>query len=312
VTECVLIADDLTGACDSAGPFATAGLGATVALAGIPEAEVVALTTDSRDVDPDESRRRLAAAGEVVRRLAPRIIFKKIDSTLRGNTRHEIEASLDVFDCDAAVVTPAFPAMGRVVESGRLRLTADPCFPRIDLRPWFDDRFEIADAISDADLDALVDSLVARRRVLWVGSAGLSGALARRLRKEVIPPAVAFPRGRVLFCIGSDHPVTIDQMARLRRSRDADVLPIPRNAFWGFSLPGPPPAALFLCGGDTASLVCTALGVERIDIVREFAPGIPIGILRGGVFDGVPVITKSGGFGQPDDLVSLADEFSTL
>jgi uncharacterized protein YgbK (DUF1537 family) len=311
VTECVLIADDLTGACDAAGPFATAGLRTVVALAGEVEADVVALTTGSRDVEPNEARRRLRAAGEVVRRLAPQIIFKKIDSTLRGNTRHELEAALDAFDCDTAVVTPAFPAMGRVVESGVLRVTTDPRFAPIDLTSWFDQPFEIADALSDADLDAVADRLLGRgRRILWCGSAGLAGALARKLQRG--GPADLNLRGRILFCIGSDHPVTVEQLARLRSCRDADVLPIPRDAHWGFSLTGPRPAALFLCGGDTAALVCAALKVEWIEIVREFAPGIPIGVLHGGIFDGVPVVTKSGGFGKPDDLVALADCFSTL
>jgi uncharacterized protein YgbK (DUF1537 family) len=312
VTECVLIADDLTGACDAAGPFATAGLRTVVALHGEVEAEVVALSTGSRNVKPEEARRRLRAAGEVVRRLAPRILFKKIDSTLRGNTRYEIEASLDAFDCDATVVTPAFPAMGRVVESGVLRVTTDPGFVPIDLTPWFDSRFEIADAATDGDLDAIADGLLARGpRILWAGSAGLSGALARRLRRIPAAPPTRFA-GSLLFCIGSDHPVTVEQVGRLRACRAIDLLPIPRAGIDASTILDRKPAALFLCGGDTAALVCDAIGVESIEIAGEFAPGIPVGILRGGPLAGSTVVTKSGGFGKPDDLVGLADCFSNL
>jgi uncharacterized protein YgbK (DUF1537 family) len=69
------------------------------------------------------------------------------------------------------------------------------------------------------------------------------------------------------------------------------------------------PAALLLSGGDTAALVCRALNARAIELQRELAPGIPCGVLQGGSFDGLPVVTKSGGFGAPDDLIQIADYF---
>ena len=70
------------------------------------------------------------------------------------------------------------------------------------------------------------------------------------------------------------------------------------------------PAALFLSGGDTASLVCRAIGAQRIELCAEIVPGVPRGILRGGMFDGLSVVTKSGGFGDPDALICVADFFA--
>jgi uncharacterized protein YgbK (DUF1537 family) len=67
---------------------------------------------------------------------------------------------------------------------------------------------------------------------------------------------------------------------------------------------------LVLCGGDTASVVCRALDIRAIELRREIAPGIPCGLLQGGPFDGLPVVTKSGGFGSPDALIEVADFFS--
>jgi uncharacterized protein YgbK (DUF1537 family) len=67
--------------------------------------------------------------------------------------------------------------------------------------------------------------------------------------------------------------------------------------------------ALLLSGGDTAALVCRAVSAQAIELRRELAPGIPAGVLQGGSFDGAPVITKSGGFGAPDDLIRIADHF---
>jgi len=327
--ECVLIADDLTGACDAAAPFAAAGLRTVVPLAAetAAECDVVAFSTESRDIEPEAARQRLCGMARVVRRMAPRILFKKIDSTLRGNTGYEIVAALDTFGCDAAVLTPAFPAMGRIVESGRLRITTDAGFEPVHLAEWLRHHGAIActhtspvaiaaairggakvvtlDATCAADLDTIAEELLdLAGRILWAGSAGLAGALAVRLGAAATPTEMPAANGPVVFCVGSDHPVTLEQLRRLRLARDATVVRTAQE-----QVVADRPGALFLCGGDTASLVCRALGVERIDLCREFSPGIPIGVLRGGRFDGVTVITKSGGFGDPDILISITDYF---
>jgi D-threonate/D-erythronate kinase len=332
MVECVLIADDLTGACDAAAPFAAAGLRTLVPLDGVArDGDVLAFSTESRDVEPDEARRRLCDVAAVVRRMAPRIVFKKIDSTLRGNSGHEIVTALDAFDCAAAVVTPAFPAMGRIVEGGELRVTQDSAFAPIDVREYLaahgaacahatvgaiadavavGARFVTADALCSADLDELAAEILAlHARILWAGSAGLAGALASRLARHA-PRRVEPSRGPVLFCIGSDHPVTVEQQRRL--GDHPGLRPIARDAApetVRALLAGFRPAAICLSGGDTAALVCRALDVRAIELHREFAPGIPLGILHGGPFDGVAVITKSGGFGAADTLVHIAEVF---
>ena len=70
--------------------------------------------------------------------------------------------------------------------------------------------------------------------------------------------------------------------------------------------------ALVLSGGDTASLVCRALGVRRIQLEDEIVPGIPWGYLIGGAFDQARVATKSGGFGAPHALIQVADFLTCL
>jgi len=311
---CAVIADDLTGACDSGVQFAAAGLRTTVPLSTSVDSEVVAYSTDSRDVDLAEAVCRLRRlAGQV----KAKFLFKKIDSTLRGNTTIEILAALDVFGCELAVVNPAFPAMGRIVEKGHLRVTTDPSFRPIDIPAAlrvaagaaFDSRFTTFDAIEQADLVAKAEAMFADpRKILWVGSAGLASALARLVGSGE-PFDLPVPRpGPALFCIGSDHPVTVEQVRRLAAARPGHVvLRVGRGRFDGVR--GIRPSALVLSGGDTASLVCRSIGVESIDLRRELAPGIPAGILHGGALDGIPVVTKSGGFGAPDDLIHIADYF---
>jgi uncharacterized protein YgbK (DUF1537 family) len=185
-------------------------------------------------------------------------------------------------------------------------------------------RFISVDAACDRDLDTIAaEALASGRRILWAGSAGLASALARTLPGGPSGPGCPLgtaprPASSVLFCIGSDHPVTVDQQRHL--------LALGRSEYVVLNLSVGPTSlgrvrelvedgagaatALVLSGGDTASLVCRALGVRRIDLEDEIVPGIPWGYLSGGAFDGWRVATKSGGFGAPHALIQVADFFT--
>lgn len=73
-----------------------------------------------------------------------------------------------------------------------------------------------------------------------------------------------------------------------------------------------PPAALILTGGDTARAVCVAIGAHGLDVYREAAPGVPISLLEGGRWDGLPVVTKAGGFGEPGTLSRVVQELEEM
>jgi uncharacterized protein YgbK (DUF1537 family) len=359
---CLLVADDLTGACDAAVHFAVRGLRPTTVLvtrgARAAGARMLALSTESRDLPPAEIRRALAAAAAEFPADSA-LVFKKIDSTLRGNTGLEIAAALESFHCDAAVVCPAFPTMHRVVERGFLRLTSAPEFAPVDVArllqlqsghaylPTRPDgivailskgaRFVSVDANSDTGLDQIAAALLPMgRRILWAGSAGLASALARLLGEACVPHPAPACSGPALFCIGSDHAVTLAQQSALLAERPSQllhshaatrevicdalaggrhvVLRIPRGLVSleqvRQRVAGVPAAAFVLSGGDTASLVCRAAGVQTIELCDEIVPGVPRGILHGGDLDGAWVATKSGGFGRSDTLIQVADYFA--
>lgn len=120
-----IVADDLTGAMDSSGYIANQGLSSVILLkAGYStDADVAAVTTDSRAQDPETARERVKQAIEL---LSGRIIYKKIDSTLRGNIGVELEAILDNQGYHKAIVAPAFPAMRRTTEDGVLLVEGIP------------------------------------------------------------------------------------------------------------------------------------------------------------------------------------------
>ena len=64
-----------------------------------------------------------------------------------------------------------------------------------------------------------------------------------------------------------------------------------------------PDIGLVLTGGETASLGVHGLGATGIRIAAEVSPGIPGGLLIGGIAAGRPVVTKAGGFGEPSALL---------
>ena len=64
--------------------------------------------------------------------------------------------------------------------------------------------------------------------------------------------------------------------------------------------------ALVLTGGETAVGVARRLGAAGIRLEGEVEPGIPAGSLLGPA--PYPVVTKAGGFGEPDTLVRVVRE----
>ncbi len=121
-----LIADDLTGANDAGVQFAKQGLKVQVFLGDLAEVrggtqtDVMVLDTDSRAAPADQAYERVRKAGRVIRGAAVLLplVFKKIDSTLRGNLGVEIDAAMDEFGFEWAAVVPAFPVNGRITVGG--------------------------------------------------------------------------------------------------------------------------------------------------------------------------------------------------
>jgi D-threonate/D-erythronate kinase len=120
-----VLADDLTGACDTGCLFAGRGAVGVIAEPALPDsdASLVAVDTESRDLEPAEAGRHLRATAE---RLGSRLgggrAFKKIDSTMRGSVGAELDGLLESGSWEGALICPAFPAQGRVVRDGLLRV----------------------------------------------------------------------------------------------------------------------------------------------------------------------------------------------
>ncbi len=84
--------------------------------------DVVIVDTDSRSLGAQEAYDRVRTAAEFVKAKPFDVIFKKVDSTLRGNFGAEFDALQDVFQPDFIVCTPAYPEYNRMVRDGSLYL----------------------------------------------------------------------------------------------------------------------------------------------------------------------------------------------
>jgi D-threonate/D-erythronate kinase len=234
-----IVADDLTGALDTAAPFATASGPLPVRWDRTTQSGSYALDTETREQSTD-------AYGWVDNFRGATLPFKKIDSLLRGRTAQEIVACLKGGRFRSAIIAPAFPAQDRITRLGRQywRPAGQRAWQPVDLDLLLElrrslpivhaksakalaaDGFFLCDAEIEQHLHAIV---TAGRRmaqpVLWCGSAGLARALAGPPRAEAFAPT-----SPLLMLIGSDHPVSRAQrdalkgpLALLRSTDRADI-----------------------------------------------------------------------------------------
>lgn len=120
-----IIADDLTGANDTALQFHQKGASTKILLDSSCEpkvkagTEVWALSSESRNVTAGEA---ILCVGKAVKTFSENFSFdyyyKKIDSTLRGHIAKETLVMLDILEYDAAIIIPAFPQEGRITVGG--------------------------------------------------------------------------------------------------------------------------------------------------------------------------------------------------
>ena len=238
-----VIADDLTGALDTGVQFSNWGFTVQVTDDLLSSgADVVVVNTNSRNLGPDRAYELVFSVAENVSGFD--MVYKKIDSTLRGNVGAEIQAVLDATGEKTAFLTPCYPPTARCVRDGHLLVDGVP----IDRTEYSEqgstqsyipdiikegvtcpivhqgdsdihDRtgIVVVDSETEADLLKIARSLAGRK--VLAGSAGLAAAIAETL---VNPPPV-------LSVIGSRRTVTQRQTMALERRLGAELIPLDMN-----------------------------------------------------------------------------------
>lgn len=216
MSKFLMIADDFTGASDAGVQMSKNGIEAHIAF-----------DTDSIDpeksyvIDTETRNAPAAVAYEKVKQVYESVLpysydhyYKKIDSTLRGNIKEELEAADEVLKPDLIVFNPANPDSNRTVVDGILMMNGvriceteimrDPlCLVQQDnLKILLEEklnvqvqyftlaqirnkdlaldgsRFITFDVLENNDINTIVEFILQqKKKVLWVGSAGMANAL---------------------------------------------------------------------------------------------------------------------------------------
>jgi D-threonate/D-erythronate kinase len=347
-----LLADDLTGGLDTSaefvgicGPFDVTWTEALPA----KRPPCLAIDTGTRECDRVKSTAIVESLVPLLREGS--LAYKKVDSLLRGPWAAELATCLRSGLWSSCIIAPAFPYQGRRTLNGQqyvraqnggwsvlgANLLAQLESEGINAGPG---RFDadltkgvhVFDAESDDDLDRVAAiGCRASQPILWCGSGGLAGALARGGNASV-SSRLSEP---VLGLFGSDHPVTAAQLAacgpavitvtdddRDNAARVQRKLAAERVALVRFDLaPGlvraeatlriartsmslvaalDPPGTLIVAGGETLRRLCVALGATALRVTGRIKPGLPRSVIQGGRWAGVDVISKSGAFGEID------------
>lgn len=313
--DVAIIADDLTGAADSGVQLVRSGYRTAVVFRGAPipsgnDLDAVAVDTDSRSLPAGFAAKRVVEAGHTVREA--RIVYKKIDSTLRGPIGAELAAALAATRRKKALVASAFPSAGRETRGGaqlvhgepvhETGLSKDPVNPVLeshipsllahafgnivalsvtDVRsgePVRDalesDDCVVADAESDADLEALVRAVPDPSPILWTSSAGLIRALGEVYpgARNGVPPGAFATASGVLAVVGSVNEVAREQLRRLSKEPGVEMVRLDTAALLSGSYEDTvgeaAEAVRAALSSDRGSVLCSATGEEVDSALR--------------------------------------------
>lgn len=324
------LADDLTGALEIGANFARHSL-ASVVLATAPGKgclEIPVIDTETRHLPPSEAAAVVARLTARLLAAGTELLYKKTDSTLRGNIGPELDALASAAHA-RVLYAPAYPALGRTVRAGRLYVDGVPleqtAFARDPLNPITSSEIArivsaavtVFDGETEEDIGKVAGEILRQAPPrLAAGPAALAHALAGHLGGP--PASIQWPvLGTALLVNGSLHPVSGEQMRRANEAGFAgwrtfngllqgDGIERAESAGRQIAseIDGSGLDALIVFGGDTAWGAWKAMGFPPIRPLGEILPGVPVSRIQrrtGPLW----LVTKAGGFGPPDLLCRL-------
>ena len=238
----LIIADDFTGANDTGVQIKKHGLPASVLLKMDDFSKTkgsVVFDTESRVIPAEEAYSKVKGAlQEALEQGDYELLYKKVDSTLRGNIIAEVKAMIELYQPELVVFAPAFPKAGRTTENGiqlvngtpllETELVRDPRNPiaydnitrllaeglQVNVSQHnleqvrseelvLEGGYHTFDAVYTTDMRLIARQVIkSNKRTLWIGSAGLAeGFFAEK-----------YPNYPVLAILGSVSENSMAQM----------------------------------------------------------------------------------------------------
>ncbi len=227
--------------------------------------QVIVINTESRHIASNEAAERVKMTVKKGLSAGINMIYKKTDSTLRGNIGAELEALINTADVKKLAFIPAYPVLKRYTRGGfhyvgntllhHTNFADDPLEPvktsyipdllqkqtscklSVVSKPYEkytgfagNENHEILifDCSTDKDLYKIGDVL--KRHNLFnviAGSAGIARVIADQLYSPVTQPEKINLSGQLLIVNGSLNPVSLKQVAYL--ARDTSIKNIQLN-----------------------------------------------------------------------------------
>lgn len=220
-----IIADDLTGANDTALQFELNGADTNILLNNEIQktqtnpSQAWAISTESRNVSPQEAFEKVKNAAQLfVNEINPDFFYKKIDSTVRGNIAVEVLSLLQVLEWDAAIVMPAFPQEGRITVGGYHLLKGVPI-----------ERTEMArdphSPITESHLPTMLKAQLGENLVDLVGEIGLktildgAGPILMTLNDLI-------SKGKKIIIADSTSTTDLEQIVLAMQKSNYKILPV--------------------------------------------------------------------------------------
>jgi len=125
----VVVADDFTGAAEVAGVGLSHGLTVELDMEGVESssnADLLVIATDTRSKELNEAVTEVRALSEALRDYTRGLVYKKIDSVLRGHILEEISTMVQYLGMKGAILVPANPSLGRVIIDGIYYVNGEP------------------------------------------------------------------------------------------------------------------------------------------------------------------------------------------
>lgn len=120
----LIVTDDLTGANDTSVQFSKRQLKSLVItnkdhfIKSLKVCDALVVDTESRSDDKDTAYRKAFEIGKIAKAQHIKFIYKKLDSTFRGNIGAEISGLMDALEIQHAIIVPALPSNDRITKDG--------------------------------------------------------------------------------------------------------------------------------------------------------------------------------------------------
>jgi D-threonate/D-erythronate kinase len=257
--QIVMIADDLSGAADCAVSCAVQGLRTMVQLSEAPSSEsaqVLAIDAATRSMPAGRAAATVARIVANYEHAPGRVLFKKLDSVLRGHIGAELAAMRCGRTPAVIVMAPALPAQGRTTIAGCQWLNGQPVAnaeapkvlesagltsaqinltlvraapPKLAATMAGLARHHdalICDAETEADLRSVAAAIAALPQagwdgsIIWAGSSGLARHIPNAMGIAGAPGPMEEPRfrGPILVLVGSRASLAHEQAREARHA----------------------------------------------------------------------------------------------